>query len=165
MLICEIAKVQDDEVEKLAQLAKEIWTEHFPTIIGEAQTQYMLDNIQSEKAMVEQIQEGYLYYFLKKQGEPVGYMSIRLQKNKMFLSKLYVRKEFRQQHIAREGLAFIERLCKAKGLNCIWLTVNKYNAGSIQAYNKMGFRIINAQKADIGGGFIMDDFIMEKEVI
>ncbi|MEG2601476.1 MAG: GNAT family N-acetyltransferase, partial [Carnobacterium sp.] len=43
----------------------------------------------------------------------------------------------------------------------IQLTVNKYNDKSIAAYKKMGFVTVKEQVADIGGGYIMDDFVME----
>ena len=44
----------------------------------------------------------------------------------------------------------------------IWLTVNKYNTAAIKAYKKMGFINIAAITQDIGNGFIMDDYKMEK---
>ena len=48
-------------------------------------------------------------------------------------------------------------------LKSIYLTVNKENKSSIGVYNHFGFKIISKQKADIGNGFFMDDYIMEKE--
>ena len=43
----------------------------------------------------------------------------------------------------------------------IRLTVNKHNDNSIAAYKKMGFETIDSVKTDIGGGYYMDDFVME----
>ena len=37
-------------------------------------------------------------------------------------------------------------------------------SGSIAAYNRLGFQKVRTQKADIGGGFFMDDDIMEKTI-
>ena len=41
------------------------------------------------------------------------------------------------------------------------LTVNKRNFDSIAFYQKIGFKIVDCVEMDIGGGFIMDDYVME----
>ena len=48
------------------------------------------------------------------------------------------------------------------GKSCIYLTVNKYNSGSIEVYKKLGFTVADQVVTDIGGGYVMDDYIMEK---
>ena len=52
----------------------------------------------------------------------------------------------------------------ARGLSKIWLTVNKYNDGSIAAYEALGMKRVRDQVADIGGGFVMDDYVYEIDV-
>ena len=44
-----------EEIKETAQLAHNIWNQHFVSIIGQAQTDYMLENFQSENAMAKQI--------------------------------------------------------------------------------------------------------------
>ena len=44
------------------------------------------------------------------------------------------------------------------------MTVNKYNDRSINAYSTMGFKNTGGEITDIGGGFAMDDYRMEKEL-
>jgi len=50
------------------------------------------------------------------------------------------------------------------GCEKVSLTVNKYNHNSIKAYERIGF--INKEELvqDIGGGFVMDDYLMEKPI-
>ena len=38
------------------------------------------------------------------------------------------------------------------------------NIGAISAYEKLGFRKVGSLVQDIGSGFVMDDFAMEKGV-
>ena len=54
-------------------------------------------------------------------------------------------------------------LSRAKDLEAIavTLTVNINNTNSIKAYEKMGFINIGPVVADIGAGFVMDDFKMQ----
>ena len=61
-------------------------------------------------------------------------------------------------------ISYLETLAKEKSLNRISLTVNKDNTGSINMYKKVGFLICGTAVKDIGEGFIMDDYQMEKRV-
>jgi hypothetical protein len=40
-------------------------------------------------------------------------------------------------------------------------SMNKYNKDSIEWYLRKGFNTVGEAKKDIGGGFFMDDYIME----
>jgi hypothetical protein len=42
------------------------------------------------------------------------------------------------------------------------LNVNKRNEVAIAAYSRHGFTIRESVKNDIGGGFVMDDYVMAK---
>ena len=44
----------------------------------------------------------------------------------------------------------------------MYLTVNKGNDLGIRAYKGTGFQIVEAVVTDIGEGFVMDDYVMEK---
>ncbi len=101
------------------------------------------------------------YHIFEVDGEPVGYFGWRPDEKGAFLSKLYVRSTARRRGLARMALEEIEREI---GEGRIWLTVNRGNSGSIAAYRKMGFEKTREQCAKIGGGFVMDDDIMEKQI-
>lgn len=60
-------------------------------------------------------------------------------------------------------MEFIERLARQRSLGLLWLTVNKGNP-AVYAYERMGFRIAADLVMDIGSGFCMDDFRMEKSL-
>ena len=53
---------------------------------------------------------------------------------------------------------------KALDMNCksIKLGVNRFNVDAIKAYKAMDFKITGEMITDIGNGFIMDDYKMEK---
>jgi ribosomal protein S18 acetylase RimI-like enzyme len=59
----------------------------------------------------------------------------------------------------------LEDLCRRDGLPKIWLTVNRNNSNSIKTYESLGFVKSRTQIADIGEGFVMDDYIMEKPTL
>lgn len=152
------------QIEEVARLAADIWHEYYITLITREQIAYMVDKYQSVPAIEEQIgREGYAYYLMQAGETAVGYMAVKPDSDTLFLSKFYVAKEHRGQGYASQADAFLDELCEASGVNRIWLTVNRDNRSSIAVYEKKGFRIVREQVADIGNGFVMDDFVMEKE--
>jgi len=155
------------DAEDLAALAREIWREHYTPIIGAEQVEYMLGKFQSEEAIFNQINtEGYIYYMAFCERKLAGYLSIKPDETakEVFLSKLYVEKSFWKKGIAKEFINMLKGLYHKPEYRNIWLTVNKYNKGSIAAYQKMGFKIVDEMVTDIGGGFVMDDYKMSMEL-
>ena len=154
-----------EQIENLAQLADKIWHEHFAAIISPEQIDYMVDIFQSYNAINEQLKRmGYSYYFLSVNNEAVGYFGIKKDGDKLFLSKLYIMKDYRGKGYASEAFKFLEKMCREQQLKAIWLTVNRNNEIPIKVYEKKGFKTVRTQVADIGNGFVMDDYIMEKEI-
>ncbi len=162
----EVRKAETDtQVREIADLAKVIWNEHFTPIIGKDQVDYMVEKFQSYPALKEQISEGYEYYQIFSSGEFCGYTGIHPgEDNRLFLSKLYLKKESRGHHLATGAFSFLKEICRERGYSAIWLTCNKHNDNSLGVYRHFGFEIIDTQEADIGGGFIMDDYIMEYKI-
>ena len=157
--------VQHSQIEKIGALAEEIWNEHYQSILSQEQIDYMVEKFQSVKAITVQMrEEGYQYFLLELSDEDAGYMAIKVEEDRLFLSKLYLRKSARGQGVASEAMRYLENLCRQNGLSAIWLTVNKHNLGSIAVYEHLGFQKSYEQAADIGGGFVMDDHIMEKRI-
>jgi RimJ/RimL family protein N-acetyltransferase len=159
-----IAVSTQKQIAIVESLAREIWTEHYLPLIGKAQVEYMLGLFQSGDAIAEQIKSGYLYFLIQEGAEPIGYLSVEPRADHLFLSKIYVASSRRGRGYGRKAVQLAETLAKERGLGKIVLTVNKNNVGSIRAYEKIGFRSAGAVVQDIGSGFVMDDFIMEKIV-
>ncbi|MBT8344342.1 MAG: GNAT family N-acetyltransferase [Sulfurovum sp.] len=124
----------------------------------------MLQKFQSHKAIREQIQNGSLYFLCEHDHKTIGYMSVDISDGALFLSKIYVASDERGKGYGRKMISYLETLAKEKSLNKISLTVNKHNTGSIHMYKKVGFVICSTAVKDIGNGFVMDDYQMEKSV-
>ena len=153
----------DSQINELCALAKKIWNEYSTCFISQEQIDYMLEKFQSEQAVKRQIDyERYQYYFLEEDGRNFGYFAIQPQKDYLFLSKIYIDKEHRGKGFARQAFVnAIIPIAKERELPSIRLTVNKYNIPSFCIYEKLGFVRIDSVETDIGGGYIMDDYIYE----
>ena len=158
--------ISEEDIAEVARLAREIWQEHYLPIIGQAQIDYMLEKFQSSGAITRQIEQKYEYYLVLDRGQSTGYAGVvpDAGKSKLLLSKIYIRKELRGRGLGKETLEFLENICRQRSITTIWLTVNKNNACSISWYTKRGFTNTGPTVQDIGEGFVMDDFIMEKTI-
>jgi RimJ/RimL family protein N-acetyltransferase len=154
----------ENQIEIVTTLAKEIWTEHYISIIGKDQTEYMIDKFQSKEAISNQLKSGYSYYLIQEEGGYVGYMAIQLKSDELFLSKLYIKSSVRGKGYGKRAVKFLEDLATEKNMKKITLTVNKGNVNSIKAYEKMGFKNLGSIVIDIDNGFVMDDYKMEKVI-
>lgn len=154
----------NEDFNTIAHLAKIVWHEHYIPIIGKAQVEYMVAKFQTTDAMQQQATEGYKYYIIKFNNDNVGYLSIKKNESDLFLSKIYILKEYRGLKIGKASMCFIES--KAIEFKCktISLTVNKNNTNAIKAYEKTGFKNTEALVMDIGNGFVMDDYKMVKTI-
>jgi ribosomal protein S18 acetylase RimI-like enzyme len=153
------------QAERAAQLAKEIWEEYYPTIITQEQIHYMIDTFQSAEAIKNQIQEGMQYYLAISNEDEIGYLAYAAEKDcSLFLSKIYIKRNFRNRGKGREMFAFILGQAQKQKLKTVRLTVNKNNTASVEKYLKMGFSITDSVVKDIGNGFYMDDYVMAYEV-
>lgn len=173
----------ESDLRDLARLADEIWHEYWPAIIGDAQTDYMVENFQSLHAIRHGVAEqGYRYWFIVDDAREsdeaggatsdwsaqgiVGYTGgyAEPETNRFFVSKIYLLANARGRGYCSKAIGFYDELCRAEGLHAMYLTVNKHNELGIRAYLAKGFETIDSVETDIGNGFVMDDYIMEKQV-
>lgn len=150
------------ELLQIEEMANIIWHEHYTPIIGVEQVIYMLNKFQSVSSMSEQIKKGYRYFIILQDKTQIGYLSFVLRESELFLSKIYILKAFRGHGIGAKAFQFIETEAKKNFCQKIGLTVNRNNTNSIKAYENAGFQNTGAVVQDIGNGYVMDDYIMEK---
>ena len=116
-------------------------------------------------ALIPLVPGSYVYYMMLDDGVPAGFIGLVPHKEgKMFLSKLYVSAAHRSRGLPRAAFDFIETLCQAEKLPAIYLTVNKKNFHAIEVYKYFGFHQTDAVVTDIGSGFVMNDYIMQKDL-
>ena len=151
------------QIEQLVKLAKEIWNEYFPPIIGQAQVDHMLQKFQNEQAIAEQTAGGYEYFFITHDEVNIGYVGFKrnLLDNVLELSKFYVHADNRNNGVGRQAMTIIKQEASESGLEKIVLKVNRDNSLAINAYLKYGFKKVGESNIDIGDGFIMEDWVLE----
>ncbi len=157
--------VTEEQIRILAQVADIVWHDAFKDIITLDQIEYMIEKFQSFNSLTEAINKNnYEYYLIKNENTVMGYTGVKPENGKLFWSKLYVLKEYRGKKVATKAFEFIETLARNKKLKSVWLTVNRNNTHAMDVYKHKGFVVTRKQVTDIGNGFVMDDFVFEKEI-
>lgn len=161
----EVAQSKQD-AERLAKLAHTIWNQHYVDIIGQKQVDYMLATFQDQDTIYQQILDGQNYFILSDSDlGDVGYSCLLPENNELKLSKIYVDSASKGRGFGKLMLEHAIQFADQHDAKRIWLTVNKYNHTSIEWYKRQGFVVIEEVVADIGAGYVMDDYVMALNLI
>ena len=144
----------------MSKLATNIVREHFDPIIGKAQNDYMISKFHTPVSIADALYHGYRYYFVKDGDHIVGFTAFLKKDDEMYLSKFYLKKEDRGQRLFPLHAPLCSTECR-KPESAQHNSASKQRKSVVQAYKKIGFNIVREDKADIGEGFFLDDYIME----
>jgi GNAT superfamily N-acetyltransferase len=159
----QVRAVEPADVEAVQALARRIWHAHYPGIISVAQIEYMLDErYRPEVVRAELARDDVWWELATIAGDAIGFSSCLRSgaPGEMKLDKLYVLQAWQGHGVGRRLLERVIERCRSLACPRLVLAVNKRNSSSIAAYERWGFRIEQAVTKDIGGGFVMDDYVM-----
>lgn len=160
-----VRRIAEDELPTVQRLGNEIWRRYYPGIITEAQIDYMLAIWYHPDAMAREMQvRGSWFALIEAEGHgPVGYLSFeRYPEDVLFINKLYLHPHMHGRGMGAIALTWITDRAREMGCRSLQLRVNKHNATAIRAYQRAGFVFVEDVCSDIGSGFVMDDYRMEK---
>jgi GNAT superfamily N-acetyltransferase len=160
-----IAPVEARDIEAVATLAHEVWYAHYPGIISVAQIEYMLEQRYAPAVIGAELARADVWWYkLTVNDRIVAFSALQMEADRVALKidKLYVQPS--QQRGGCGGMLIRQAAVTARRQGCreLLLAVNRKNSAAISAYRKYGFVVCTAAVKDIGGGFVMDDFIMTK---
>ena len=154
----------EQEIERVAALAAEIWPAHYNALIGPAQVDYMLKTFQSPVPISMQIQNGMQYVLIRRAGADLGYLAYKYDSDHCFLSKLYLLDAARGKGLGRRALEHVCDQARTQGSPQLRLTVSRENALAIKVYSAWGFVRLRDVVIDIGNGYVMDDYLMQLDI-
>jgi diamine N-acetyltransferase len=157
----------ESDLPAISSLAGVIWRAHYPGIISTEQIEYMLGKMYSLETLREEIRVRGIRYERLLAGEELAGFAAHgpTAQSKVFkLHKLYLHPDWQGRGLGSLLLLHCEREAGKAGAERLVLTVNKRNANAIAVYLRNGFVIADAVVTDIGGGFVMDDCVLAKEL-
>jgi len=158
-----ILPLEEGDIAAVIALAGVIWRHHYPGIISMEQIDYMLAQRYTPAIIHAQMQSGNAWWEQALLGERmIGFAQYELHGRSMKLDKLYLHQDFQRQGYGGRMLAHVEDAARRRGAGAVRLNVNKHNLKSIAAYRKNGYEVVETAVVDIGGGYVMDDYVMQK---
>ena len=162
----EIIRATEADLPAISELAGVIWHACYPGIITTEQIDYMLARMYSLEVLHDGIRSrGSRYDQLLVNGKLAGFASYgpTAQPDATKLHKLYLLQELHGRGLGSLLLQHVEREARTAGARRLILSVNKRNTKAIAAYQRNGFVVVDSLITDIGGGFVMNDYVMAKE--
>jgi diamine N-acetyltransferase len=159
-----IEPARPEHLAEISALAAVIWRAHYPGIITPEQIEYMLARMYAVDVLRRELEQGIAWFRALVDDELRGFASVGPAENagEFKLHKLYVHPDSQRLGLGTALLQACESAARPRGARTLILNVNKRNEKAIAAYLKRGFTIRDSIVADIGGGFVMDDFVMAK---
>jgi ribosomal protein S18 acetylase RimI-like enzyme len=152
------------DIPLIRELCYQVWPQTYASMLTPGQIDYMLELMYSESSLARQLDEGVRYTFMYEHSDPVGFAAVADKEDgRSKLEKLYV---LPSQQGKGAGRIFMEHIISEvanTGASAVFLQVKKNNPAR-HFYEKTGFHIIDDIVLDIGNGFVMDDFIMQREI-
>lgn len=159
-----IRPLSSTDIPLLRDLVFRVWPQTYEAILSKGQVDYMLDMMYSESSLLKQMEEGAQFIFVYEGNEAVGFASYQEIEPALFkLHKLYVLPSQQGKGTGRYMIDYIIGQIKSRGANALQLQVNRGNKARY-FYEKLGFSIIRSFDFDIGNGYVMDDYVMEKKL-
>ena len=154
-----------ESLQIVRDIAHEVWPKTFAPILPPEQIPYMMNMMYAPEVMERELGEGYHFAALLVDGVPSGYISWSpYHGDTAKLHKVYLLTSCHGKGFGRMLLDYASDVCRAAGFKQLRLNVNKHNERAISVYLKNGFETVESVKNDIGSGFYMDDYVMEKRI-
>ncbi|MBD3635884.1 MAG: GNAT family N-acetyltransferase [Crocinitomicaceae bacterium] len=158
----EINHDQEGDIQTISVLANSILHEFYGPQMPEHHINYYLDTYQSKKAIQEQLQNSWKYFLIELNGVAIGYMSVKIENDKMVLSKLYVLANQRNTGAGKAAMGIINELVEKNNIKTLELFVNQLNDRAIGFYKKHGFKVTDEVTNTYGSGHTENDYLMIK---
>lgn len=156
----------EKDLQVIRDIAADIWPKTFAEILSAGQITYMMQMMYAPEVMRNEVNNGGHFIIVSVDDTPAGYISWSpyQPEGTAKLHKLYLLQKFHHLGIGSAMLAEVEKRAANAGFTRLILNVNKYNETAKKAYFRNGFTIAESVQIDIGNNFIMDDFVMAKDI-
>ena len=161
----EIKNATDADIPLIRELTYRVWPQTYASILTQEQIDYMLEMMYSESSLHKQIAiDGCQFIIVYENGNPVGFASYHEeQPHRWKLNKIYILQNQQGKGTGKYVIDYIIEEIKKQNAQSLFLQVNQYNKAKA-FYERLGFIETDFINLDIGNGFFMNDYIMEKKI-
>jgi GNAT superfamily N-acetyltransferase len=161
-----ITVAAESQLGIIQNLAKAIWPKAYGAILSQEQLDYMMNMMYSDSSLTNQLRNNAVFLLAKIDTDFIGFASYELNyndSNYTKIHKLYVLPEIQGKGVGKELINYIQDIANKNSNSALILNVNKYNkAKDFYLHNE--FEIADSVVVEIGKGYVMDDYIMKKNI-
>ena len=159
-----IRKAGNTDIPLIRELTFKVWPQTYAATISKEQIDYMLEMMYSETSLQQQMDDGCQFIIAYDESEPFGFASYQETGPSVFkLHKIYVLSSQQGKGTGRFLIDYILTNIEQRGATALQLQVNRQNKAK-NFYERLGFIVIEETDFNIGNGFFMNDYIMEKKL-
>jgi len=159
-----IRKASSADASLIRDMAYEIWPETYSQILSKDQLEYMLGLFYNEQKLKTEIEQGVEFILVYEDVQPAGFASFSKTEPEVYkLHKIYVLPSQQGKGTGRFIIDEVIKAIKQVGAMALQLNVNRNNNAKL-FYEKLGFVVIREEDIDIGHGYFMNDYVMEKKL-
>lgn len=159
-----LRKGKEEDIPSVQDIANRTWPEAYGDIISAEQINYMLNKMYNKGELLSQFQQGYYFLMAEQDGKDLGFAVFSVVDSALHifkLHKLYVLPESHGMGVGKLLINEVVNLAKRAGGVALELNVNRNNKATA-FYERAGFIVKETVDLDIGNGFLMNDYVMQK---
>lgn len=157
------------DIPALRALADATWHAAYDTLLPAGQVDHMLARFYAPERIAEEMASGVSWEFVVADGTDAGFLAWTFLPSpspaRARLNKLYLLPAFVGRGLGQACLVHFAGSAASRGAAVLELGVNKGNERALRAYRRAGFEVAESVCTDIGGGFVMDDFILRRPAV
>jgi diamine N-acetyltransferase len=163
--VLKIKKAGPEDILLIRQLTFKIWPQTYAAILSQQQIDYMLEMMYRVSALQKQMEEdGCQFIVVYDDQGPVGFAAYQeIKPTAWKLHKIYVLGSQQGKGTGKFVIDYIIKEIAVQKATALQLQVNRNNKAK-GFYEKIGFVAIEEADFDIGNGFFMNDYVMEKKL-
>lgn len=155
------------DISTIQDVANTTWPITYGEILSKEQLDYMMDLIYSDESLINQIQkQEQLFYIVYEEASVLAFIAIEHNYKDEAVTrihKIYILPEAQGKGIGKLLIDAVQKLANENNSTSLSLNVNRFNK-ALAFYQKLGFEIIAEENIEIGNGYLMEDYKMEKKL-
>jgi ribosomal protein S18 acetylase RimI-like enzyme len=159
--MAEVRQATHRDIAEIHRLAHIIWPLVYDYMISPEQIKFMLEKMYSIPSLEKQWIDGHKFFLLEHEDQIHGFASCSKMPDtpSMRLHKLYLHPSAQGNGWGKLLMQKIFEMAQSENCTQVELNVNRNNK-SIGFYQSIGFTIDKSEDIEIGGGYLMNDYIM-----
>jgi len=162
----EIIEAAVQDLPLIRQLAEQSFHPTYLPLQPKEKVDYLFDRMYNPPALAKQMKNGQQFILAKDETGYLGYASYEKhyqQKGITKIHKIYVLPHGQGKGVGKKLIERITTTAIQNKNQTLSLNVYRKNP-AIDFYQRLGFKIVEEVNIDVGSGFVMNDYVMEKRL-